>query len=481
MLGNGSGLGVNRPVAYNSWILDCLNLVPKQMRMVFYAISAAVGIGFTASVWGEDLVRIYDLAVRSDPILKEAEQILYSKHEVKPQARALLLPNFDLIAETQYQRDDISGTSYLGTSTSRRNDTYGSQSVMAAVTQSVYNRADWIRFEQSDNTIAAAEAEYRDAQINLMVRTTVAYFDVLRAADAVGVQAALLRANEHQLEQSRQRFEVGLAAITDVNESQAAYDRSRADLIDAKHTLNNQWEALRRIIGPVSVPLARLGAWLPLKPPQPNDIDVWANAAVKNNYGVIAALEASRSAKKQIEIDRSGHFPTFGLQAGYNLARTGAESGTDRDTGFVALTMRLPLYQGGSVISRTRQAGYDFRAAQDRLDQARRQVLNAVKDAFRGVISSISDVQARHAAVISTHSALESTQAGFEVGTRTQVDVLNAQQLLFQAEFYYLSARYDYIVNGVLLHQATSTLSRDVLVKSNAWLDPGDTVPPPFY
>jgi len=451
------------------------------MRMVFYALSAALGLGFAASAWDEDLIRIYDLAVRSDPILKEAEQTLYSRREVKSQTRALLLPNFDLTAKAQYQRDETYGPSLFGTSASRRNDTYGSQSLTAAVTQSVYDRANWIRLEQSDNTIAAAEAEYRNARIKLMVRTTIAYFDVLRAADAVGAQAALQRANERQLEQSRQRFEVGLVAITDVNESQAAYDRSRADLIGAEHTLNNQWEALRRIIGSVSLPLARLGAWLPLKLPQPNDIDAWADAAVKNNYGVIVALEASRSAQKQIEIERSGRFPTFGLQAGYDLARTGAEFGTDRDTGFVALTMRLPLYQGGSVTSRTRQAGYDFRAAQDRLDQVRRQVLNAVKDAFLGVISSISDVQARHAAVVSAHSALESTQAGLEVGTRTQVDVLNAQQRLFQAEFDYLSARYDYIVNGVLLHQATSTLSRDVLVKSNAWLDPENRIPPPSY
>ncbi len=473
-------MGAGRPVAYNPGTRERLNLGPKQMRTVFYAISAAIGLGFAASAWGEDLIQIYDLAVRSDPTLKEAEQTLYSRREVKPQTRALLLPSLDLTAKAQYQRDETSGPSVFGTNR-RRNDTYDSQSLTASVTQSVYNRADWIRLEQSDNTIAAAEAEYRNARIDLMVRTTRAYFDVLRAADAVGVQAALQRANERQLEQSRQRFEVGLVAITDVNESQAAYDRSRADLIGAEHRLNNQWETLRRIIGPVSIPLARLGARLPLKLPQPNDIDAWADAAVKNNYGVIAALEASRSAKKQIEIERSGHFPTFGLQAGYDLARTGAESGTDRDTGFVALTMRLPLYQGGSVTSRTRQAGYDLRAAQDRLDQARRQVLNAAKDAFRGIISSISDVQARHAAVVSAHSALESTQAGLEVGTRTQVDVLNAQQLLFQAEFDYLSARYDYIVNGVLLHQATSTLSRDVLVKSNAWLNPEDRVPPPSY
>ncbi len=452
------------------------------MRTAWYAISAVIGLGFAAPASAEDLIQIYDLAVRSDPTLREAEQTLYATRETKPQTRALLLPSLDLTAGTRYQQDTTSGSSIFGSSMSggsRRNDTYDSRSLTASITQSVYNRADWIRLGQANDTIAQVEAEYKASRIDLMVRTTRAYFDVLRAADAVRVVEALQRANERQLEQSRQRFEVGLIAITDVNESQAAYDRSRADVITAKNDLNNQWEALRRIIGPVSVPLARLGARLPLTAPQPNDINAWAMAAIKNNYDVIAAREASRSAKKQIEIERSGHFPSLDLQAGYDLARTGAEFGTDRDTGFVGLTMRLPLYQGGSVTSRTRQAGHNFRAAQNRFDQVRRQVLNAAKDAFRGVISSISDVQARQAAVVSARSALESTQAGLEVGTRTQVDVLNAQQGLFQAEFDYLNSRYHYIINGVLLHQATSTLSRDVLVKSNAWLNPEDTVLPP--
>ncbi len=386
-----------------------------------------------------------------------------------------------MTADTQYQNDRTTsfGSASAGVGGRiRRNDSYNSRGLTASITQSVYNRADWIQLDQTGDTIAAAEADYRNSQIDLMVRTTEAYFAVLEAADAVGVQEALERANERQLEQSTQRFDVGLVAITDVNESQAAYDRSRADVITAKNELNNQWEALRRIIGPVNVPLARLGDKLPLSPPEPNNIDIWADAAVKGNYGVIAATETSQAAKKGIEIERSGHFPTFDLEAGYDLARSEADFATNRDTGFVALNMTLPLYQGGAVTSRTRQAGYDFRAAQDVLDQTRRQVLNEVKDAFRGILSSISDVQARQAAVVSSRSALESTQAGLEVGTRTQVDVLNAQQRLFQAEFDYLASRYDYIINGVKLHQATSTLSRDILLKGNAWLNPKDLLSP---
>ncbi|MGD8275119.1 MAG: TolC family outer membrane protein [Thiohalocapsa sp.] len=427
----------------------------------------------------EDLLAVYDLAVDSDPTLREAEQTLYATREIKPQARALLLPNFGVTGEVDYQNVDASGTGVTGSF--NRSDSYSTQRLAAVVNQSVYDRGNWVRLSQADDTIAQAEAAYRSAQIDLMVRTTQAYFGVLEAADRVRVEEALVAANERQLEQSKQRFEVGLVAITDVNDSQAAFDRSRANLITAENALNNAWEALRRIIGPVSVPLARLGDQLPLAPPQPNDINIWAETALANNYAIIAARESAEAARKDIEIERSGYYPSVDLQAGYDVSRSGAQFNTDSDTGFVGLTLNVPIYQGGAVASRTRQAGHQFRAAQDRLDQQRRAVINQVKDAFRGIISSISDVRARQAAIVSARSSLESTQAGLEVGTRTQVDVLNAQRALFQAEFDYLAARYDYIINGVLLHQATSTLTRDVLAKGNEWLTNADVVPPPAY
>jgi outer membrane protein len=450
----------------------------------------------------EDLLQIYDIAVESDPRLGEAEQILASTRELKPQARALLLPSFGLEGSAEYVDSKVSGTTSvpslrydpaggfpirdrfsIGSAERRfeRSDSYSQESLSAVLTQSVFDRANWIRLRQSDATIAQAEAQYSDAQLALMVRTTEAYFGVLRAADAVRVQQALVRANERTLEQSRQRFDVGLVAITDVNESQAAYDRSRATLIAAENALDNAWEALRVIVGPIRVPIARLGGQLPLAPPEPNDIDQWVETALQRNYGVVAAQQAATAAKQQIEIERSGHLPKVDLQAGYNWDESQADTGTDTETAFVGLRVSVPIFQGGAVTSRTRQAGHDFSAAQSRLDQQRRAVLNLVKDSFRGILSNISDVEARQAAIVSARSALESTQAGLEVGTRTQVDVLNAQQLLFEAEFQYLSARYDYIINGVKLHQATSTLNREVLAKANAWLDPQDTVPPPAY
>ena len=447
------------------------------MRKPLPTLIAMLLCGVVTLGQAEDLIQIYDIAVESDPTLREAEQTLFATREVKPQARALLLPNFSVTGDVDYQNVDSRGNSSFGSF--ERTDSYGTRGLQAVVNQSVYNRASWMTLKQSDNVIAQAEAEYRNSQIDLMVKTTEAYFNVLRAADAVTVLEALLRANERQLEQSKQRFEVGLVAITDVNESQAAYDRSNADVITGRNALNNAWEALRAIVGPINVPLARLGEKLPLSPPEPNNIEAWATSAIRGNFGIIAASEAANAAKRTIDIERSGYYPSVTLQAGYDMSRSGAEFNTDSDTGFVGLSVNVPIYQGGAVASRTRQAGYQFRAAQDRLDQVRRQVDQQVKDAFRGILTSIEDIKARQAAIVSARSALESTQAGLDVGTRTQVDVLNAQRNLFQAEFDYLDARYGYIINGVKLHQATSTLTRDVLAKGNAWLNPADVVPPP--
>ncbi|MGB7552523.1 MAG: TolC family outer membrane protein, partial [Chromatiaceae bacterium] len=317
----------------------------------------------------------------------------------------------------------------------------------------------------------------------LMARTAEAYFNVLRAADLVRSSEALMRANERQLEQSKQRFDVGLVAITDVNDNQAAYDRSRATVITNTNQLDNAWEALRVIIGPVDVTLARLGDNLPLAPPEPNDIKEWTQVALQNNYTIQAASQAVAGAKKQVEIERSGHYPTLGLQAGYQLDRSGSEElgGFDTNGSYIGLNLNIPIYQGGAVSSRTRQAGHTLGATQEQLDAIRRQVNKEVTDSFRGVLSSISEVEARKAAIVSATSTLESTQAGLEVGTRTQVDVLNAQRQLYENEYLYLSARYDYIIFGLKLYQATSGLNRDVIDRANTWLNPGELLTPTSF
>lgn len=438
----------------------------------------AVAIGaLLSSAHAADLLQIYDRAVVADPVLREAEQNLFATRETRPQARALLLPRLSLEGRLRYQSLDSRGSDLTGVSS--RRDVFATQDLQAVVDQTLYNRADWMTLTQTEHGVTQAEAEYRAAQTGLTVRTAEAYLEVLRRADALRVQEALARANARTLEQSRQRFEVGLVAITDVHESQAAYDRARAGGIAARAALDNAWEALRTIVGPISVPLARLGERLPLSPPQPDDMAAWAAAALQHNDELLAAQAGVRSARAAIEVERSGHYPSVGLQAGYTLSRSDAELATSSDSAFVGLSVTVPLFEGGAVASRTREASHRLQAALERLDQRRRAVDQAVKNAFRGVLSSIEDVKARQAAIISARSALASVQAGLEVGTRTQVDVLNAQRDLFQAELEHLDARYSYILDGLKLHQATSSLTRDTLSRANAWLDPSDVIHPP--
>lgn len=422
----------------------------------------------------DDLLQVYDLAVQNDPKIREAEQRYYANNETRPQALSLLLPNLSVGGNLDYIHENT--TSPLR---GQYSDGYEENKLRASVQQPIYRRNLWYSLKQADNVLAQGEAEYRSAEIDLMVRTTEAYFNVLKAADSVRVSTAELKANERQLEQSQQRFDVGLVAITDVNESQAAFDRSRANLINAENQLDNAWEALKQIIGGVNIPLAKLGDKLELMPPVPADIEQWSETALNQNYAIIAAREAAEAAKQNVEVQRSGHYPSLDLVGSYGTLRSGGEFVGDNNTGIIGLQLTIPLYEGGGVSSRTRQAEYQYQAALEALDSIRREVLRSLKDAYRGVLASISEVKARKSALISARSALESTQAGLEVGTRTQVDVLNAQQRYFLEERFYLLARYDYILNGVRLNKAASTLSREKLALGNSWLVPTDAVFPP--
>jgi outer membrane protein len=207
-------------------------------------------------------------------------------------------------------------------------------------------------------------------------------------------------------------------------------------------------------------------------PPAPNDLQQWSDTAQQQNFNIIANQSSLETVRKEIEVTRSGHYPTLDLVGGYNVNRTTNDVGTEANTASIGLELSVPLYTGGLVSSRTEQAWANFRAAQQQLDQTRRSVNRQVRDAYRGVLSTISRVEALKAATVSAKSALESTQAGYEVGTRTIVDVLNVQRNLFSSQRDYLGSRYDYIINGVSLKSAAGTLGAEDLKQVNTWLEP---------
>ncbi|HEB95203.1 MAG TPA: type I secretion protein TolC [Sedimenticola thiotaurini] len=414
-----------------------------------------------------DLMEAYQLALESDPVLKQAEENLNAVRETRPQAKALLLPNVGISGRLNQNYRDITDSPFP---VEEGSENFSTSNLSINLLQPIYNRAYWMQLEQADSVIAQAEAEYAAAKQDLMARTIEAYFNVLAAQDDLTVAKAKKEANLRQLDQAKQRFEVGLIAITDVHEAQAAYDGSRADVIATENKVNNAWEALFVIIGPHPGKLSKLAEKIPLNKPEPADLDEWAKVALEQNYSIVAARSALEAQRKTVEIQRSGHYPQLDLVGSYSLDTSGAELGRDSNTGVIGLQLNLPLYQGGAVSSRTRQALYNYQATKESLDSLRRSINQQVRNAYRGVITSISQVEALKATTVSAQSALESTQAGYEVGTRTLVDVLTVQGNMFAARRNYLAARYDYIINGLLLKQAASTLSEDDMLRVNKWL-----------
>jgi len=430
---------------------------------------AAMSLLMAGAVQGQDLLGVYDLALQNDPVIREAQQQLAAVLETKPQAKALLLPNIEFDADASRVRTDVKSTRG---SAPTGDDTYNDTGLSISLVQPVYNREYWVQLQQADDVIAAAEAQYADARLDLMARVIQAYFNVLASQDNLTVSKGQSEANLRQLDQAKQRFEVGLIAITDVHEAQAAYDGSRADQIAAANAVDDAWEALLTIIGYHREPLAILGAKLPLNPPVPADIEEWASTAVQQNYNVVAAESQTEALKKGIEIQRSGHYPDLNLVASYGNDNNRLDpGGRNVDTGTIGLQFNLPIYQGGAVTSRTREAQADYQGSMEILDQTRREVNQQTRNAYRGVLTSIEEVGARKATVVSSQSALESTQAGYDVGTRTLVDVLTVQTNLFDATRNYLGSRYEYIINGLLLKRTASTLTRQDLETVNAWLE----------
>ena len=409
----------------------------------------------------EDLMQVLDMAFEKDPVLREAVAVRESRKEARPLALSGLLPNISVSGDASARNSDIDN----GPS-----DSYRVSNLGINLLQPLYRRDRFVRLEQADWQLELADAEYRAKEQDLILRVADAYFKVLSAKEGVTYVQADKKAIARQLEQAKQRFEVGLIAITGVHEAQARYDQAVTDEILAQNELDNAWEDLRQILGMVPERLAELKEQISLEPPVPASIDEWSASGLENNPSVKAASDATQIAQREIEVQNSGHYPTLDLVGGYNSFQTSQDRVFDVNTGTIGIQLNVPLYSGGGVTAATRQARADLVAAQERLDQARRATDKAVRNAYRGVQASISAVRALEAAKISTKSALDATQAGFEVGTRTLVDVLNSQRDYYRSLRDYARARYVYIVNMLRLRQAAGVLSVKDIEKVNALL-----------
>jgi len=435
----------------------------------FYILVVVFVLSGVMPAFALDLVQTYELGLQNDPQLRASRAAKNSTRETRTQALAQLLPSFSAGGGIKRTHENIRGVKFnfggIGD-----DDTYEQTGLALSLSQPIYRKDYWIQLQQSSNLIAQAEAAHVAEEQALVMRIAQAYFNVLTAQDMLGFTRAEKAAIQRQLDQAQQSFDAGLIAITDVYEAQAALDNSMANEIQAENELDDAWEALHVIIGDTEKALALLTSNLPLNMPEPQDIDQWSETARQQNPILVALRSATAVARQNIQLQQSAHHPTLELVGSHALDRTAARGRRDSDVSSIGLQLNIPIYSGGGVTSRVRQAQYNFERSRENLDKQRRVVKQQVRDAYRGVVSSISRGKALKATTISAKSALDATEAGFEVGTRTMVDVLAEQRNLYRARRDYSHVRYEYILNGLRLKLAAGSLSQGDLASVNAWL-----------
>jgi outer membrane protein len=445
---------------------------------------------FAGPLWAQQsLLEIYQRAVDNDPTVREAEATYRANAEQRPLARSQLLPSLQLSASTSSSdtKDPNPPTNFVTgepvAGFTGRNNTRDSDSVTLGITQTIFDWSRILTLKQADKVVARAETQFESAQQDLMVRVAQAYFTVLAMQDSLAAQAAAREALARQLEQAQRRFEVGLIAITEVQETQAGYDNAVAQEILGQQQLATAEEQLREIIGERVSNLAAPGSELPLEPPTPNNADQWVEAALKQNPDLIAARIQADVAQDDISIARAARLPTLSFSTGYTDSSSNSSStllgplggNTNRSVsgseGYNwSLDFRVPLFSGGQMSSRVQQRVYLHRAALEESERIARLTERQTRDAYLGVISSISSVRALRQAQESAETALRATEAGFEVGTRTSVDVIISQENLRQAQTAYAQSRYSYIVNVLALRRAAGSLALEDIQQVNSWL-----------
>jgi outer membrane protein len=346
--------------------------------------------------------------------------------------------------------------------------------------QNVFSWSNWMTLKAANSQVAQAEATYAAAEQNLILRVCQAYFNVLSALDNLQAQQASLEAIARQLDQADKRYDVGLIAITDVQEAKAARDTASAAVIAAKRTLATAEDQLEEITGEKYDSLTKPGSDMPLNMPEPADEGQWVNISLDQNATLIAARLNADVARDNVKASFGGHLPTVEIVAGRTYSQQAGPYEFEGQTldGYgnkindrqISLQVTVPIFSGGLTQSKVRQSQYLWIAAKEQMTQTSRATERQARDAYLGVISGIARVQALRQALESSETALKATEAGYEVGTRTAVDVLNARRTLVQAQTDYSGSRYDFIVSIIQLRLAAGNLDRPQLEQINSWL-----------
>ena len=422
----------------------------------------------------ENLLDIYNEALKNDPTFKAAEYSYLADKELVVQGRAALLPSLTLSGSTnwnEYYQDK------------QLQQEYNSFSSSARLSQPLFRLDSWFQYKQSKSLTNAAEAEFAYEQQNLLVRTADLYFGVLRAIDNLNAAISEEKAIKKQLDQAQQRFEVGLSAITGVQEAQLAYDLSKASRISIEGRLFSAREALNALIGREIFSLDELGEGLLVEVPTPTSKEQWVDLALENNYQLKAAYLRKDAAKNNARSSASNHLPKIDIigsksesetnqfnYEGFSIGGQGIPVPELTGRRNFAIQLSMPIFQGGAVNSRRKQAYSQYERTNENTLFTQRRIIQEVRSEFSNVITLVANVTAQKQAVISATSALEATQVGYKVGTRNVVDLLQAEKNLYSAEKNLANAKYDYILSNLKLALASGTITPGDLVRINSLL-----------
>lgn len=437
---------------------------------------AGCGLLLSSPAMAVDLVGVHDLALKNDPQLQAADFRRQATLENKAIARANLLPQLSGSASYNWGETETSVKGFGSASNDVETNNYGID-----LRQSLYRQANYESLDIARGQITRAEADYQTAYQDFLLRVSQSYFTVLTLTDGVTFAEAEEKAFQRQYEQAEQRFEVGLTAVTDVHEARATYDNARARAIVARNNLADAKEALHELTGQYFEEYDALQETLPLVEPDPANSQEWVQIALQSNPVVLSARASVEVADANMRLARSGHFPTLDLVAGYSrftnknyrdiINEIELNEDLQVDDTSIRLVLDVPLYLGGRVNAQTRQARMLLDATGSDLDAVNRGVVRQTENAYRAVLAGIQEVEAFEQASISAESALEATQAGFEVGTRTIVDVLIAEQRRYQAQRDNSFARHAYILRHLQLKSVAGLLAAEDLQVVNQLLE----------
>ncbi len=431
-----------------------------------------LSLGITPQLHAADLLDVYIQALDNDPTFKLEYSTFMSEAENIPIARAPLLPRLDIKALTTTSQQNVNAGAFFFIS-----EAYRTTQTSLLLRQAIFNYKAWAEVQQAKASVKAANARFNDRAQDLMLRTAQAYFNVLLAYDNLRFGEAKKRANKRQLDQSTQRFNVGLDAITSVYDAQAAYDQSIAQVIEAQNNVMIKSEDLRKITNHTYERLAPLrNQTIPLLRPEPDNIDEWVATGLKQNYKLFAAKYRLEAAREKIKAQAAGNWPKLSFEGSDIRTRNAGGSANffvpkQQNIAIASIVLDIPIVQGGRVLAETKQAQFDFQSASQDLEKIYRDVITDSRTSFNSINNGISKIKADRKTLFTQTASVESTEAGFFVGTRNMVDVVNAQENLFQAQTQLANDQYLFIETVLKLKYLAGTLNVNDLEEINSWLE----------